>query len=84
MGCRYSNLFGKPGEGAHRYRVGGFAAVDLGLTLVVSWIIARWIHKSFLTTFLCVMLLGFLAHKLFCVQTQLTKLIRIGNAPSKQ
>jgi hypothetical protein len=38
--CKYKNFFGKPGEGAHSYRIFNIAIVDLGLTILVAYILS--------------------------------------------
>jgi hypothetical protein len=69
MTCPYSFIFGKPKEGIHGYRIGGYALVDsiatiLGAILItVIWKFPLW--KSVLGLFV----LGEILHYLFCVQT---------------
>jgi hypothetical protein len=38
--CPFGNIFGKPNEGIHRYRLFGLAIVDVLLTMLVIW----WLH----------------------------------------
>jgi len=38
---QYSEIFGRPGEGAHRTRIGGLAAVDLLATGGLAFLIGR-------------------------------------------
>lgn len=73
--CQYKDIFGKPNEGAHKHRLFGVAAVDLIGTVVISYLIARWLKKSFWLIFIIAMLLGVFLHKLFCVDTALNKKI---------
>jgi hypothetical protein len=74
--CPYANLFGKPGEGIHKYRLGPFALVDILLTvlgaLIASYIIPGF---NFITSFICLLLLAIILHKIFCVDTALNKMI---------
>ena len=64
-------MFGRPGEGAHALRVGGVAAVDLGLTLAASWLVAATMRVPFWKVALCMLVLGILVHRIFCVNTAL-------------
>lgn len=75
MSCSYKNLFGIPGEGIHKYRIFGVAAVDLGLTLAVALILSRWQKVNFLLVFIGLMMLSVFVHKFFCVKTTLTERI---------
>lgn len=77
--CRYANLFGKPKEGVHKYRLFGIAIVDLGLTLLIAlilcFIFSRKVCKErfnvflFISISLVLFLLGIIIHRLFCVNT---------------
>lgn len=39
---KLADIFGKPGTGVHRTRIFGFAAVDVGLTLLAAVFIVWW------------------------------------------
>lgn len=67
--AQWKDLFGKPREGVHRYRMFGLAAVDLILTLLLAWVIARLTQKSVLWVFVALMVLSILFHLLFGVRT---------------
>jgi hypothetical protein len=75
--CRFSGAFGRPGEGAHRWRVGGLAAVDLAATAGAALLGARLVAGrgglAAAALALAVLLLaaGVLAHEAFCVNTRL-------------
>lgn len=73
--CKYQDIFGKPNEGAHKYRIFGLAAVDLGMTIILAILIARWKRWNILIVFAVLMILGLIMHKIFCVQTKLTAMI---------
>ena len=73
--CQYQNIFGKPGEGAHSYRIFNIAVVDLGLTLLVAYLLSRMVKKSFLLTTSILLVLGVIFHRLFCVRTTVDKLL---------
>ena len=73
--CKYKNMFGMPNEGVHKYRIFGFAMVDIIMTilgaLLISWIfnIRWWISMIGL------FILGFILHIIFCVKTAFVKMI---------
>lgn len=79
--CAYKDIFGKPNEGVHSPRIFGLAAVDTGLTILGSYMIAKHFDKkmcnniyiSFVIVFIILMILSVFAHKLFCVETALVK-----------
>jgi len=75
MFCRYKDIFGKPKEGIHKYRIFGIAIFDLLATIILALCISYFFNISFLFTFIILFLLGIILHKLFCVNTTITKLI---------
>lgn len=80
MFCHYKDLFGKPREGAHSYRIGGFALVDIILTILGSLLLSLFMKKGFyfwhfLVVLAVVFLSGIALHRLFCVKTTLDTLL---------
>ncbi len=73
--CKYKAIFGKPNEGVHSYRVFNFAIVDVLATLLVAYIISIVYNYSFLYISGILFLLGIFMHSLFCVDTQVAKLL---------
>ncbi len=73
--CQYANIFGKPGEGVHKFRILGVAAVDLILTVILAILLAKWMKWNIILVFVSLMILSVIVHKFFCVQTTLTKKI---------
>ena len=73
--CKYKDIFGKPNTGVHSYRIFNIAIVDVLLTILVAFIIARLIKKPFWIVLLILFLLGIILHRLFCVRTTIDKLI---------
>ena len=73
--CKYKDIFGKPNTGVHSYRIFNIAIVDLLLTILVAFIIARLLKKPFWIVLLILFLLGIILHHLFCVRTTIDKLI---------
>ena len=48
--CKYKDSLGRPNEGLHSYRIGGFAIFDIILTLILALIISDSIGSSLLAT----------------------------------
>jgi hypothetical protein len=76
MLCKYKDIFGKPGEGAHSYRIFNIAIVDVLLTVLLALIIYFFLPKYPLIYILIfVFVLGIVAHRIFCVPTTVDKAI---------
>ncbi len=71
MLCKYKNLFGEPGKGIHSIRLSNFAIVDIILTFLVAFLISKNLKYSFPIVLFIVIVLGIIAHRIFCVKTQL-------------
>jgi len=80
MLCEYKNMFGIPNEGIHSLRLFNIAIVDLVLTFIIAYIIQLQNFKFLENTslgvlFMCLIILSLVIHKLFCVNTTLTKIV---------
>jgi hypothetical protein len=73
--CKYKNILGKPGTGAHSYRFMGIAIVDVLLTLLLGLLISYYTKYSFLYVSIILFVLGIIMHRLFCVRTTIDKLL---------
>jgi hypothetical protein len=73
--CQYKNIFGKPKEGAHSYRVFNVAIVDVILTILAAVLISYLGKFSFVKTCFILFLLGIILHYFFCVETTFGKLL---------
>lgn len=77
--CQYRDIFGKPGTGAHRYRVLNTAVVDVALTVALAYattlVDKRW---DLWTAIVFWFLVGASLHILFCVNTTWTVALRGG------
>ena len=86
--CQYKNIFGQPNEGVHSIRIpfpglkNGIALVDTVLTLLAAYLIVYWManggkvkYMKVGFVFLVLMVLSVVVHKMFCVDTPLTKLL---------
>ena len=78
--CQYSDIFGKPDTGSHKYKIGGIAVVDTVATLFVALLIG-WIFElnglGVVGVFGLLMIASVFAHKLFCVDTALVKMLGV-------
>jgi len=73
--CKYKNIFGKPNEGVHSYRVFNIAIVDVLMTIFGAFLISYFFKVSFLYTCIFLFVLGIILHKLFCVRTTVDKIL---------
>lgn len=73
--CRYKDIFGKEKEGIHSIRLFGVAIIDYIMTVVGSYMISYYYNLDFWKVHLSVLVLGVILHRLFCVNTEINKLI---------
>ncbi len=73
--CQYKDILGKPGEGAHSYRIANFAIVDVLLTVIGALVLSKVFKWNFLKTLIILFILGIIMHKIFCVKTTINNLI---------
>ena len=72
--CKYKDIFGKVGEGAHSLRFFNIAVVDTVLTFVAAYIINLYLKTNLLVVFIVLIILSIFIHRIFCVETTLTKM----------
>lgn len=72
--CKFKDAFGKPNEGVHKH-VLGIAVFDLVGTILACYLIHRVFHFNFWYVLIIALIASILIHKLFCVQTTLTKAV---------
>ncbi len=75
MLCEYKDIFGKPNQGAHSFRLGNIAIVDVLLTIIAAYFIATYFKLNLMATIGTLFALGIIAHRLFCVRTQVDKIL---------
>lgn len=96
MFCQFKDIFGKPHEGVHRYRIPiphlnpnpethSIALVDTIGTLLIAILISYYYSSSsdhpppfyliVFFSFVGLLLFSIIIHKLFCVNTTLTRLV---------
>ena len=74
--CQYKDALGVPDTGIHSYRLFGVAIIDVLFTIIGAVLIAYFFRLSYVWTTIILFLAGTGFHKLFCVQTTVTNLIR--------
>jgi len=76
MPCRYSEIFGKVGEGGHSYRMFDIAIVDVVFTIIGAYIIHMALPSyRFSYILITLFLTGIILHRVFCVRTTVDKLL---------
>ena len=76
MLCKYKDIFGKPGEGVHSYRIFNIAVIDVAWTLLGAYILHLFFPKyNFWYILLGLFVLGIIVHRAFCVRTTVDKLL---------
>ena len=73
--CKYRHIFGREGEGVHSYRLFNIAIIDLVMTAIGAYALAWYLESSPVGVFIVLMVISLFAHKAFCVETTLTKLV---------
>jgi hypothetical protein len=76
MLCNYQDMFNKVGEGVHSYRLFNLAIIDIIFTIIGAYLIHLFIQKSnFICVLICLIILGIILHRIFCVRTTVDKLL---------
>jgi hypothetical protein len=76
MLCKYKNIFGKVGQGAHSIRLFDVAVVDVLMTVIVSMVINYFYPRYRLIYILgSLFIAGIILHRIFCVRTTVDKLL---------
>lgn len=73
--CQYKDIFGKPNEGVHMYRLYDIAIVDAIFTILGGIIIAYMFSFDYVQTIVLLFILGIIMHRMFCVDTTINKFI---------
>ena len=73
--CEYKDIFGRPREGAHAYRVFDIAVVDVAATIVVAYAWSRLFGVIFWKSLVALFIIGIISHLMFCVRTTVDKLV---------
>jgi fatty acid desaturase len=75
MLCKYKDALGKPKKGIHSYRIFNIAIADVIMTIIGAVIISYLFKFNFWITLIILFLLGIIAHRIFCVNTTVDKLL---------
>ena len=73
--CKYKDIFGKPNEGAHSYRIFNIAIVDVVLTILAAYLLSILTGYNIIYTLIFMFILGIISHRIFCVRTTIDKLL---------
>ena len=73
--CQHKDMFGKPGQGAHSYRILNIAVVDVVATILVAVLFSYVFQTPLLYTTIGMFILGILMHRVFCVRTTVDKVL---------
>ena len=85
MSCPYKNLFGIPNQGVHEERLfksykGGFALVDILLTIAAALIMTAVFKYSFWKILVILIIISIVLHYMFCIPTLTNKLLGISDS----
>ena len=72
---KYKNIFGKPKEGAHSYRIMNIAIVDVLSTILLGILISYFGKYKLWVVLVVLFTLGILVHRLFCVRTTIDRFL---------
>ena len=76
MLCKYRNMFGEPGKGIHSLRLCNVAVVDVLMTVLIALIVHHFLPAyRFATVLVALLVVGVVAHRVFCVRTTVDKLL---------
>lgn len=75
--CKFKDIFGKPNEGIHKYRLFNIAIIDVIFTIIGAYLIKKYFFKkiNFIIILLILFIIGIIAHRVFCVRTTIDKLL---------
>jgi len=73
--CKYKDIFGAPGTGFHSTRLFNIAIYDLIATLVIGIPILYYFGYSIIGSIAILMVISYVVHKLFCVDTTINKYV---------
>ena len=76
MLCKYRNIFGEPGKGIHSLRLCNVAVVDVLATVLIALVVHHFLSiYRFATVLVALLVVGVVAHRVFCVRTTVDKLL---------
>ncbi len=76
MFCKYKDIFGKPGEGIHSFRIFDISVFDVLVVIFLAYVVKAFVPSfSFIFILIILFVFGILVHRLFCVSTTIDKLL---------
>ena len=76
MFCKYKDIFGKPGEGIHSFRIFNISVFDVLIVIFAAYLIQLAVPSfSFIYILIILFIVGIIVHRLFCVRTAVDKLL---------
>lgn len=75
MFCKHADVFGRPGEGVHSTRIGGYALYDIIGTFLLAFITTYLFRVNIFVSVLAWFIVGEILHYMFCVKTAFLKQI---------
>jgi len=78
MSCPFKDIFGKPREGPHSYRILDVAVVDTVLTVLLALVLQKIFFQniSFLKVFAWTFIIGEVMHWYFCVDSKVIQILK--------
>lgn len=73
--CKYRHIFGIEKRGVHAVRFMNLAMIDVALTVIGAWLLARSFRWSFGWALLGLFAMAVCLHRIFCVNTTINKII---------
>lgn len=73
---KYKDIFGKPKQGVHKYRLFDLAIVDVFMTVVFIVLMVKYTAFSWYSVTLSVIFAMFFFHHIFGVETTTEKMLR--------
>lgn len=71
----YRYIFGKPGEGVHKHRLAGSAAVDYIMSIIVAAILSHITDMPLVISTIFILLLGIVLHSAVGISTGATRFL---------
>lgn len=75
MLCDYRHIFGEERKGFHSWRLFDIAIGDVILTLLLSLFISYLSKINLIITFIVMLIIGIIVHRVFCVNTKINMII---------
>ena len=74
---KYNTIFGKAGEGVHKYKFKGTAMVDYVFTILLSMFVTYFTDIPLVITTIVFFFIGIFMHYIFGIRTEVLKFVDI-------